>query len=1132
MIRRIFKIQVLIGLFIATTVSAISFKDSDWVDYGKTVRAKQFTQRRIVINSPTMGSTGFLYIHKKGEATRGAKYPYLPFGIATFQKNWRMSGLFDFKLNGENQYLYKHLSAVPKFEYQLKTFEAITVKITFPCGSDGNVIMLVHASKENNYFDFTFDLSEFKTPINDLSIIFNSLPGHGGKVRKAGKRIKVPTNRIFRTTSRTIKHKANKAKKLNDNENWVLLYDQDPGYGSCAIMFDPQVVESCSLNGSRMITLSAKIKKEAKNIRFLLWEFPLEKYSTKAAYNFLAENSAKLLKSLRQTPQDAAKANALPSYKAMQTKVAPTLDGKANDAAWQITPWSTAFYDLKTAKTANEKTRFKVTYDAKNLYLLIHCKSKYPAELVANERTHDSNKIFLDDSVEIFLSPQNSSVNYFQMAFNSLGTKWDTIVLHKKHKKNKAWNPQWDVAAYCDETGWTAEVKIPFMSMLLTSEVDDRWMLNITRNNQAGIGKPGHQKYTTWSKLDGKFHDPDKFNELTGVNEDLHYAKQEKKFREYGMQAIKRKQGVASGIEVVAPGSEKAFLYYPTKELYLPANGTVLRSIFEFKESRNEKRDLWRLRSGKAATKEYLKKLSFHFLLPPGVTVATDETSQRMSLFKVEKRSERHIVLHPQLPSEHGELWNSILLNIIPIFLKHNLKVGQRVPIDSWMEFKSPAEKTCVIRSYLNIVKFPWVKNSPKKLTLNRLWTFYFDVKNFPDYVPTSKALGFTGVPVFAGDLLYDGGQNNRKYDKNIVNKKRQQLIAIATEARKIGLKVYLTDTTFNKVGFNKNTQWGGMSGTGFPLGNPTYRGPLYWSDIADVTTAYTLLGGADRISMDIECFKRVTEERFGFFDKGGADTAKIKALAKQRNTTVEDVFTDYGTEMMKDVQDAIRKTNQKLGIKTMPDLMVWNVSADEANPMEGLFDYKKLYPKYNQLLNPHVYFESDPRKVGNRIKLHRRVIGNNDIIACMTMAIKRNDLDYTEFRDQILECFYNGAGGIDYFPLAFDQNDAYGQLLALQEVFPFESIIANGKFIVQTKEASPTQIVGFSYKNEAVLLVSNYQEGVKNIKVANPLQQATGVYNVSAQDSLGKTDANGTITVKLDKRRTAVIYFGNRYNN
>jgi hypothetical protein len=1121
-------LQFFAGLFIATTVSAISFKDSGWVDYGKTTRTRQFTKRRIDISSPLLGSTGLIYIHKKGQATRGEKYPYLPFGLTTFQRNWRMSGLFDLKLNGEDKYLYKHLSGVPKFEYLLKTFEAIILKVTLPCGRDGNVVMLVHVAKDKNYFDFTFDLSEFKPVIKDLSIIFYCLPGHSGKLKKAGKRVAIPLNRIFRTAERTINHKANKTQKLNKSENWLLLYDKESGYGSCAIMFDANSVSSCSLTGNRVIRLAAKVKKGVKKIRFLLWEFPAKKYSRDDAYTFLETNAQKLLEVLRQSSIKTAKHNGRPYYKAIQTKMPLSIDGKGNDAAWQIAPWSTPFYDLKSAKTAKEKTRFKIVYDAKNLYILVKCATKYPAEIVANERNHDGNRIFLDDSVEIFLSPQNSSENYLQMVFNSLSTKWDAIIFHNTNKKNKNWNPKWTVATYCDETGWTAEVKIPFMSMLLTAEVNNRWMLNIARNNQTGKSKPGYQPYSTWSKLNGKFHDPEHFNELTGINEDLHYAKQEKKFRAYGMKATKRTHGVSSGIEVVAKGCEDAYLYYPTKEIYLPANGRVLRSIFDFKESRSENRDLWRLRKGKVALKEYLKNISFHFLLPEGVTIATDKTSLRLSLFTVEKISERHIALHPLLPSEYGELWNGVNLELIPIFLKHNLKPGTRVPIDSWMEFRSPAEKSSVIRSYINIIKFPWVEKMPKQISINRLWSFYSDIKNYPDFARTSKASGFTGVPIFAGDLLYDGGQNNRKYSKEIVNKKRRFLINLAKKARNIGLKVYLTDTTYNKVGFNKNTQWGGMI-TGFPLGNPGYRGPLYQSDIDDVVTAYKLLSGADRISMDIECFKRVTERRFGYFGKGGEDTARIQALAKQRNTTVENIFIDYGTEMIRDIYNAIMKANQELKIETMPELLVWNVSADETNPMEGLFDYKKLYPKYLPLLNPHVYFEDDSRKIGNRIKRNRRILGKSNIIACMTMRHKRVDLDYTELRDQILECFYNGAIGINYFPMAFDQNDTYGQLLALQEVLPFEEILVNGKFITLTKDDSPTQVVGFSYKNAAVLLVSNYQTGVVNINVVNPLKQASEVYSVSAKKILGRIAADGTITITLDKRRTAVIYFGDR---
>ena len=1118
-------------LFTAVALSAISFNDTGWIDYGKTERTKQFTKREIGVNSPDMGRTGIIYIHKKGESTRGSGYPYLPFGIATFQRNWRMSGLFDFRLNGENQYIYKHLSAVPTFEYIDKTFEAITVKITFPCGSAGNILLFVHVSKDNNYFDFTFDLSEFNQPVNDLTIVFNCAPGHAGSVKKDGKQIKVPFNRIFHTATRTINHQANIVASLNKDENWVLLYDLEPAYGSCAIMFDPQTIDRCTLNGKDSIALSASVKKDKKKIRFLLWEFNDGIYNNESAYAAIADNSSQLLQYLREEPKLTGASAAHSSYKAEQVKTPPAMNAKMDDSTWRAAEWSTPFYDLKSAQTANKKTQFKAVYDAKNLYLLIRCEEKYPAKIVANETVHDKNAIFRDDSLEIFLSPQNTSANYLHLCFNTLGTKWDAIEF-RGGKNDKSWNPEWDVVVDRDASGWTAEVKIPFMSMLLNSDVNDKWMLNVARNKQAGKGEPGHQAAQTWSKISsGKFNDPDSFNELTGINEDLHYAMQQKKFDEYGMTVQKRGDIAANtGIEIVAPGSEKAFLYYPNKEIYLPSDQTVLRTLFNVKNANNEIRNQLRTISAKNAQKK-LDNVAFHFLLPEGVTVATDEITARITALKVTKLNDRHIILEPQWPESYGALWPSINLETIPVFLKHNLKTGQRVPIDSWIEFKSPAEKTAVVRSYINIVNFPWIKQMPKHFSLNQMWTFYTDVATYPDYTKTMKKSGFTGIPFFAGDLLYDGGQNQKSYSKNLVDAKRVKLISIADEARHLGLGIYLNDTTFNKVGFNSETQWGGIKWSGVPLGNPMYRGPIYQDDIADLTTAYKLLGGADRITMDIECYKRVAELHFGFFDKGGQDAEKVRQLAKDKGTTEEDIFTDSGTEMMKDIQAAIRKVNESAGIKQTPALVIWNLSADEANPMEGLFDYRKLYPQFNQYLNPHVYFESDSRKIGNRIKFHRRAIDSNNIIACMTTQWQRDDLSFAELRDQILECFYNGAGGIDYWPLLFDQNDTYGQLLALREILPFETIIWNGKFTCQTGDAAPTQIVGFVYKNEAVLLVSNYQRSNSEpIKIINPLKQKTKVYNVSDDKLIGEVAADEDVDIKLGERRTAVIYFGNNF--
>ncbi|MDZ4197871.1 MAG: hypothetical protein U1E27_01145, partial [Kiritimatiellia bacterium] len=497
-----------------------------------------------------------------------------------------------------------------------------------------------------------------------------------------------------------------------------------------------------------------------------------------------------------------------------------------------------------------------------------------------------------------------------------------------------------------------------------------------------------------------------------------------------------------------------------------------------------------------------------------------------------ESPEDGHWILRPQWPQDHGEYWAGTRLQQIPLFLRHTLPAGASAPIDAWVEYATSGESSPVIRSTLQIVDFPWVPRPLQRMVVNDMWMRLNDYRTWPNYVSALRKSGFTGISFFAGDLLDDGGQADRSYDREWVDARRAQIVELAREARETGLGVYLMDTTFNKVGFSRESQWGGLKGSG-PLADPTYRGPIYWDDIADLTTAYEHLGGADWISIDTEVHKRVTERHFGYFDKAPDAAARILAQAKEKGTTVEDIFTDYGTEMIADVRAAIRKSNETLGIANVPPILIWNFSADEENPMEGLFEFRKLYPDLLPYLYPHVYFMSDSRKIGDRIKKHRRILGKSDIIACVTTShfSQRDNLRYTELRDQLLECFFNGARGIEYWPALNDHNHLYGQLLALREIRPFEDLLLDGEYIVQTDDAAPTQIAGFIRDNEAVFLVSDYRldfDGV--IRVRNPFDQEQAVFHISESRSLGRVGPGESLDIRLEERRTAVLYFGDRY--
>ncbi|MDZ4198044.1 MAG: sugar-binding protein, partial [Kiritimatiellia bacterium] len=410
----------------------------------------------------------------------------------------------------------------------------------------------------------------------------------------------------------------------NPGESWLHLYDRDPAGGSCAILADPEVVNGWTLQGgrqNRQLTLTARVRPETRTLRFLLWEFQENTHTHDSAQAWLLEQAEALLQTVRTPPPEAADTRV--AYRTVQTPEAPTLDGQADDPAWSLAEWSDSFLDLRSGRPVSPGTRFKSVYDLKHLYFLIRCEEPEPDQISASFREQDDAHLFRDDSIEIFLGPQNSALNYLHFAFNAAGSRWEAIQFPREARTRTDWNPEWDVAVSRDATGWTAEVRLPLLSLLLTADLDERWMLNLARNRAAGRGEPGHSAHQTWSRLtSGAFHEAESFNEMTGFDLEMAAYQQPEAFRSYGMRADKRGSPWGAGLELVRPGSDHLMLYYPNGTLFLPSDGTVLRSIFLFKETRPEVRETMEGRKGEAASRELLKNLSFHFRLPPGATLA------------------------------------------------------------------------------------------------------------------------------------------------------------------------------------------------------------------------------------------------------------------------------------------------------------------------------------------------------------------------------------------------------------------------------------------------------------------------------------------------------------------------------
>jgi hypothetical protein len=178
-------------------------------------------------------------------------------------------------------------------------------------------------------------------------------------------------------------------------------------------------------------------------------------------------------------------------------KVPPKIDGDINDPIWQDAPWTDNFLDIEgdLKPTPTLQTNVKMLWDDSCIY--IAAKIIEP-NVWANLKQHDEI-VFHDNDFEVFLNPNNTTHQYFELEFNALNTVFD-LFMNKPYRNGGnamfGWDPEGLRSAVKvqgtinnvadDDKSWTIEIAIPFKSISLGNSVQvpkdgTLWRINFSR---------------------------------------------------------------------------------------------------------------------------------------------------------------------------------------------------------------------------------------------------------------------------------------------------------------------------------------------------------------------------------------------------------------------------------------------------------------------------------------------------------------------------------------------------------------------------------------------------------------------------------------------------------------------------
>lgn len=184
-------------------------------------------------------------------------------------------------------------------------------------------------------------------------------------------------------------------------------------------------------------------------------------------------------------------------FQITKTPVAPKIDGRLDDEAWQRTP-SAGNFHLKWPRDgapAPAQTEVRCIYDDKFLYISALCQDT-GMTYVINSLKRDVG-YWDSDGFGVVIDPANNANNGYFFGLNVAGAQTDALL-----SNSNDWDTNWDQVWYCEThkemTNWSVEIAIP-LRILRFDQNNTTWGINFVRNDLSnGV-------YSVWARVPFQF---------------------------------------------------------------------------------------------------------------------------------------------------------------------------------------------------------------------------------------------------------------------------------------------------------------------------------------------------------------------------------------------------------------------------------------------------------------------------------------------------------------------------------------------------------------------------------------------------------------------------------------------------
>ena len=159
-----------------------------------------------------------------------------------------------------------------------------------------------------------------------------------------------------------------------------------------------------------------------------------------------------------------------------------SLDGRLDEPVWSQADVARGFTQLRPASgaPASEDTEARVVYDGSAIYVGMRMHDSQPERIDTQLGRRDSG--LESDWAIVAFDSYDDDRTAFLFQVNAAGVLSDGLLFDDVNEDD-SWDAVWDVAVSRDDTGWTAEFRIPLSQLRFASGADQSWGVEFGRKH-------------------------------------------------------------------------------------------------------------------------------------------------------------------------------------------------------------------------------------------------------------------------------------------------------------------------------------------------------------------------------------------------------------------------------------------------------------------------------------------------------------------------------------------------------------------------------------------------------------------------------------------------------------------------